>query len=194
MNDSPRRYWRLDETTASLRFSVRHLLISRTEGSFGRFAGALAFAEDAPETAAVDVHIEAASIDTRDRLRDNELREFLEAAQYPEIHFRATRVTKNRGGRRYRMTGQLTVRDVTREVHLDVEDRGRSRTGTGTGSGEEWAHFAARTTIDRRDFGLRWNRLVETGGVLVGDQIEVEITVRALAVMDRTAAGFRSEG
>ncbi|HEX2572175.1 MAG TPA: YceI family protein [Polyangia bacterium] len=192
MSDSMRRYWRLDETTASVRFSVRHLLISRTEGRFGRFTGALAFAEDAPETAEVEVHIDAGSIDTRDRLRDNELREFLGVAQYPEILFRATRVTRGRGGRRYRMSGHLTVRDVTREVHLDVEDRGRSRTLSAP-AGEE-AHFAARTTIDRRDFGLRWNRLVETGGVLVGDQIEVEITVRAVAVMDRTAAGFRSEG
>lgn len=189
MSDSPRRYWRLDETTTSLRFSVRHLLISRTEGGFGRFAGALAFAEEAPETAEVEVHIDAGSIDTRDRLRDNELREFLGVAQYPEILFRATLVAKARGGRRYRMSGQLTVRDVTREVHLDVEDRGRSR-----GPGGEWAHFAARTTLDRRDFGLRWNRLVETGGVLVGDQIEVEITVRALGVTDRAAAGFRSAG
>jgi polyisoprenoid-binding protein YceI len=194
MNDSPRRYWRLDETTTSLRFSVRHLLISRTEGSFGRFAGALAFAEDAPETAEVEVHIDAGSIDTRDRLRDNELRELLGVAQYPEIHFRATRVTKHHGGRRYRMTGQLTVRDVTREVHLEVEDRGRSRASTGAAAGGEWAHFAARTTIDRRDFGLRWNRLLETGGMLVGDQIEVEITVRAMSVADRTAAGFRAEG
>jgi polyisoprenoid-binding protein YceI len=101
--------------------------------------------------------------------------DFFDVERFPELRFRSTRI-EGRGGDRYRVIGELTIRDTTREVALDVEAAGQ---GTDPW-GNERIGFAAKTSIDRKDFGLGWNQLLEAGGVLVGDRVDIELDVQAV--------------
>jgi polyisoprenoid-binding protein YceI len=135
----------------------------------------------------VEVRIQADSIDTQVADRDAHLRspDFLDVARYPELTFRSARVEQ--AGDRLRVVGSLTLHGVTREVALDVEFAGRGKDPWGN----ERAGFSARTSIDRRDFGLTWNAALETGGVLVGEKVEIAIeleAVKRVAAAPATAA------
>ena len=124
-------------------------------------------------------------IDTGAPQRDAHLRspDFFDVEKYPQLRFRSTRIERLEG-ERYRVVGDLTIRDATREVSLDVEYGGRAKDPWGN----ERIGFSARTSLDRKDFGLQWNQVLETGGVLVGDRVEIELEVQAVKAAAAKAA------
>ena len=165
----------IDPSHSTLGFSVRHLGISKVRGRFAEVEGTVTVADD-PEASSVVAVIPAASIDTRDAGRDQHQRspDFFDVASHPSIEFRSTAVRGGDDG--WRVDGELTIRGTTRPVTLDVEFE-----GTAT---DPWGNtkvgFSATTEIDREEFGLTWNQALETGGVLVGKRIQVELEVQAV--------------
>jgi polyisoprenoid-binding protein YceI len=176
--------WQIDASHSHINFSVRHMMISKARGSFERFEGTIEADENNPAGATVDVRIEAASINTRDTNRDTHLRspDFLNAEQFPYLTFKSTRVelADNQSGKLY---GDLTIRDVTNPVVLDVEYQGQAQSPWGTTS----AGFSATTKINRKDWGLVWNVGLETGGVLVGDEVTIDIELELVKVAAATS-------
>jgi polyisoprenoid-binding protein YceI len=175
--------WQIDNSHSDIQFSVRHMMISKVRGQFKRFAGTVEFNENDPATSAVEVQIEAASIDTHDEKRDGHLQspDFLDVAQYPHLTFKSKRVEKTDDSHG-KITGDLTIRGVTKEVVLAVEYSGQAKSPWGTTS----AGFSATTTINRRDWGLTWNAPLETGGVLVGDEVTIAIELEIVKQVPQT--------
>lgn len=169
--------WNIDNTHSGINFSIRHMVVSKVRGRFTRYSGELALHGDDLTHASVEVKIEAGSIDTGVADRDTHLRspDFFDTDTFPELRFKSTRV-EHVGGEHYRVIGDLTIRDVTREVVLDTESGGRAKDPWGN----DRLGFIARTSIDRKDFGLRWNQLLEAGGVLVADRVDIELEVQAV--------------
>jgi len=169
--------WSLDTSHSLVGFWVRHLLISKVRGTFKKWSGQVEIDEADPARSRVEVQIEAASIDTQDSQRDDHLRspDFLEVVKFPTLTFKSTAVQRLRE-RQYRVVGELTIRDVTRQVVLEVEDRGRTKHPM---TGDLRAGFSAHTKLQRSDFGLKWNALLETGGVAVSDEVHVELELQA---------------
>ncbi len=174
----------IDSSHSGIHFAVRHMVVAKVRGAFTRFQGTIDLDEADPSTAKVSARIEAASIDTREPKRDEHLRsaDFFEVDRYPELVFESTGVEKAGDG--YRVTGALTLHGVQRTVVLEAELLG--------GGKDPWGNrrvgFQARTTINRKDFGLHWNAALETGGVLVGDKVEIELDVEAIAASAAQAA------
>lgn len=169
--------WKIDSAHSQVTFSVRHMMISNVYGRFEKFEGDVDFNEADPARSTVDVKIDASTISTRDPQRDGHLKspDFLTVEKYPYITFKSTRVemiNPDHG----RVTGDLTIRDITRPVMLDVEYSGTARSPYGTVS----AGFSASTKINRKDWDLTWNVALETGGLLVGDEIKVNIDVELI--------------
>jgi polyisoprenoid-binding protein YceI len=164
--------WAIDKSHSHVGFSVRHLGVAKTRGRFGDFDGTVVVAER-PEDSTAEVTIAAASVDTRDETRDGHLRsgDFLDAETFPNMTFRSTAV--RRDGRGWKIDGELTIKDVTRTVTLDAEFDGAE--------GDPWggtrAAFSATTELNREDFGLTWNQVLESGGLLVGKTVKVELEV-----------------
>ncbi len=171
--------WDLDLAHSSIGFTVRHLVIAKVHGRFTRWSGNLNYDPARPQAAAVEIRIEAASIDTSDAQRDAHLRsaDFFDVENHPYLTFRSTRIEPD-GEDRWQLAGELTIAGVTKPVALEVESLGMAKDPWGG----QRAGFSARTLIDRRDFGLTWNQALETGGVLVGEKIEISIDVEAMAV------------
>jgi polyisoprenoid-binding protein YceI len=169
--------WGFDLAHSSVSFWVRHLMVSKVHGRFTTWKGALAFDEKQPATARLDVEIDAASIDTREPQRDAHLQspDFLDVAKYPHITFKSASATPTGAGR-FQVKGDLTIRGTTRPVTLEVEYAGRVKDPWGG----ERAGFSARTTISRKDFGLAWNQLLEGGGFVVDDKVEISIEAEAV--------------
>ena len=169
--------WEIDSSHSGIHFSVRHLVIAKVRGQFSRWTGTLHVPGGDFARASLDVVIDAASIDTGVKDRDAHLRsaDFFDVQRYPELTFASTSVTRTANGR-FEVVGRLTIRDVARDVTLDVEHHGVAKDPWGN----ERAAFTARTSVDRRDFGLTWNQALETGGVVVGDRIEIEIEIEAV--------------
>jgi len=163
--------WKIDSAHAQVEFSVRHMMITNVRGRFERFEGTVDVDEQHPETAKVDVKIEAASISTRESKRDAHLRspDFLNADEFPYIEFKSKHLERLDDAHA-RLYGDLTIRGVTHEVALDVEYTGQQRMW-----GKVSAGFSASTKINRKHWGLNWNMALETGGLLVGEEIKVEI-------------------
>lgn len=169
--------WKIDPTHSEINFTVRHMMISNVRGRFERFTGEVEFDQDNPANSRVEVQIEAASINTREAQRDGHLRspDFLDTEKYPYITFRSKSIEvldENHG----RIYGDLTIRDVTREVVLETEYAGMTRSPWGT----EVAGFTATAKINRKDWGLTWNVALETGGWLVGEEIKIEIELELI--------------
>jgi polyisoprenoid-binding protein YceI len=166
----------LDAAHTRVGFVVRHLMINKVRGGFGQVSGDVVVAED-PLDSSVHATIQAASIDTGVADRDNHLRsaDFLDVEKYPTLEFRSTRVSA-RSGNEFLLDGDLTVRGVTRPVQLVLEFEGAARSPWG----QEVVGFTATTEIDREDFGLTWNQALETGGVLVGKTVKIEIEAEAV--------------
>lgn len=164
--------WQIDPAHSSIQFSVRHMMITNVRGEFDRFEGTVELDENNPENTRVHVEIDAASINTREDQRDTHLRsaDFLDAASHPKLVFDSTRVERT-GEDSARLHGTLTIRDIPRPVVLEVEYVGQAKSPWGTTS----AGFNARTRINRKDWNLTWNQALETGGVLVGDEIKINI-------------------
>lgn len=172
--------WTLDPAHSQVEFTVKHLMITKVRGRFPEVEGEVRLDEEDPSRSGVEVEIGAASIDTRQEDRDEHLRsgDFLDAEAYPKLTFRSTRVEGLRlePDAPFRVVGELTIRGVTKEVTLEARYGG---TGTDPWGGERIA-FSADTRIDRRDFGLEWNQVLEKGGVLVGNQVAIHIEAQAV--------------
>jgi polyisoprenoid-binding protein YceI len=175
--------WEIDTTDSSLSFSVSHMLVSRIHGEFRAWSGEIHFDENAPALSAVEVTIDAASIDTRDPQRDGYLRssEFFDVERHPSISFRS-RTVKRIDARRFQMLGALTIHGVTRDVFLNVEYGGRMRDSGGV----EHIGFAARGSFDRKAFGL--TQSLDGGGLIVGDRVELALEIAAADRRARQAA------
>ncbi len=169
--------WVVDPAHSSVEFAVKHMVIATVRGRFTQFDVKLEADEEHPERSQVVAAISAASIDTRNPDRDAHLRsaDFFDAEQHPELRF-VSRYIEPAGENRGRIVGDLTIRGVTREVALDTAFTGRAKSPWG----QEVAGFSAETTINRKDFGLTWNRSLETGGVLVADEIRISIEIEAI--------------
>ena len=166
--------WVMDPVHSEIGFSVRHMMISTVRGRFEKFSGTVNFDEAAPVNTTVDVQIDAASINTREPQRDGHLKspDFFDAAKYPYLTFKSKQV-KVVDSQHAKLTGDLTIRDVTKEVVLDVEYSGQGKNPWGT----TVAGFSAQTKINREDWGLTWNQALETGGWLVSRDINIGIDV-----------------
>ena len=166
----------IDASHSHVGFSVRHVMVSRTKGRFADLRGEVVIAED-PLESSVEVEIDAASIDTRDEKRDEHLRsaDFLDVEHHPTLTYRSRSVTPAGRGH-WTVEGDLTVRGVTRSVPLDVVFEGGARDPWGG----ERIGFTATAELDREAFGLTWNQALETGGVLVGKAVKIEIEAEAV--------------
>jgi polyisoprenoid-binding protein YceI len=166
----------LDAAHKRVGFVARHMMVSKVRGEFAEATATITVAED-PLQSSVVATIQAASIDTKQADRDAHLRspEFLESEAFPTIEYRSTGV-KSRKGSEFVLSGELTVKGVTRPVDLQVEFEGVGRSPFG----QDIFGFAAHTEIDREEFGLTWNVALETGGVLVGKKIKIEIEGEAV--------------
>jgi polyisoprenoid-binding protein YceI len=171
--------WQIDTSHSSIEFAIRHMMLAKTRGRFNTFSGTVELNEEHPTKSWVDVTIEVASIETRDEKRDAHLRstDFFDAEKYPYITFKSKKVeqTSDRSGKIY---GDLTIKDVTNEVVLDVEYIGSSKSPWGTTS----YGFSASTRVSRADWGLTWNVALETGGWLVGDEVTIDIQLEVVKV------------
>ncbi len=165
----------IDPAHSTVGFTVRHLVITKVHGRFGEFSGTLEHDAENPAASKVAVTIRVPSIDTRDEKRDAHLRsaDFFDADNHPEMKFESTKVEAS--GSDYRIFGDLTIRGVTKAVVLESEYLGRGKDPWGG----ERVGFSAKTKVDRKDFGLVWNVALETGGVLVGESVEIELDVQA---------------
>ena len=177
--------WEIDSSHSSLHFSVRHLVIAKVRGSFGRWSGTIQVPDGDFSKAAVAVTIDASSIATGVADRDAHLKspDFFNAAEYPELRFVGTRV-QSRSGAEINVVGGLTIRGTTREVVLRVEQHGQTKDPWGNVR----AAFTAKASIDRKDFGLTWNQVLETGGVMVGDRVDIEAEIEAVKQVEAQVA------
>lgn len=168
--------WQLDPAHTLVEFSGKHMMFTTVKGRFNTVRGTIALDEANPANSSVEVEIDAASLDTGVAYRDNHLRsaDFLEVEKFPTITFKSTRV-EPQGNDRALITGDLTIHGVTRPVVLDTELTGRGQSP----QHKETIGFEARTTINRKEFGLGWNVALEAGGVLVGETIKIEIAAEA---------------
>ena len=167
--------WRLDPAHSSVEFSVKHMMMTTVRGRFKDVTATLTGNEDHPEGCCVEVEINTDSIDTGSADRDAHLRsaDFFDAERYPKITFKSTRLDgdpRAEDGARFRVFGNLTIHDTTMEIALDCMFDGRGMDPWG----KERCGFSAVTDIDRRDWGLRWNQVIETGGVLVANKVRIE--------------------
>jgi polyisoprenoid-binding protein YceI len=182
--------WHIDASHSEIQFAVRHMMISTVRGRFNQFSGTIEADEQNPTAAQVKVQIDAASIDTGDEKRDAHLRspDFLDVEEYPHITFKSTKVERvdERDGKLY---GELTIRDVTKPVVLDVEYAGMAKSPWGTVS----AGFSAETRINRKDWGLNWNVALETGGWLVSDELRVSIEVELVKQVEQAVNEAEAE-
>jgi polyisoprenoid-binding protein YceI len=169
--------WKIDPAHSHVEFAVKHLMISTVKGRFADVEGTIVIDEANPADSRVDVQIAAASIDTREAQRDAHLRsaDFFDAETYPYLTFVSARV-EPKGDDEFAVYGDLTIRGVTRPVVLEGEFLGTNKSPFGT----TVAGFSAKTKLNRKDFGLNWNAALETGGVLVGDEIKVSLEIEAV--------------
>ena len=176
--------WQIDPAHSSIQFTVRHMMISKVRGNFEKFSGTIDFTEENPANSTVAVEIDAASINTREEQRDGHLKspDFLNVAEFPTLTFKSTRVEPSSSDEG-KLIGDLTIRDITKEVVLDVEYVGKAKSPWGTTS----AGFSGSTTINRTDWGLTWNQTLETGGILVGDKIKIDIELELIEVAEQEA-------
>jgi len=171
--------WQIDFAHSQIQFSVRHMMISNVRGVFEKFSGAIEFDEQDFTRSSIDVHIEAASVNTKEEKRDAHLRsaDFFDAEKYPYLTFKSKNIAVT-GSNTGRVLGDLTIRGVTREVVLEVEYVGSSKSPWGATN----AGFNAHTKLNRKEWGLEWNVALETGGFLVGDDINISIELELVKV------------
>jgi len=177
--------WNFDLAHSSVNFHVRHLMVSKVHGRFTLWGGTLVIDEEDITRSHIDVTIDAASVDTREDKRDAHLRspDFFDVERFPTLTFKSTRIEKL-GEDEVAITGDLTLHGVTRSVKLAVELGGQAKDpwgGIRTG-------FSAKTTINRKDFGLGWNTVLEAGGMLVGEKVEITLEIEAVKAAAAQAA------
>ena len=173
--------YEIDPVHSSAQFSVRHMMVSNVRGEFAKLSGTVVYDPKNPQASSVEATIDATSINTHEPQRDEHLKspDFFDVAKYPTLTFKSSKVEKAGEGK-LRVTGDLTIHGVTKQVVLEVE--GPSPEVKMGGSIRSGA--SATTTINRKDFGLMWNRALESGGVLVGDEVKITLEIE----MGRKAA------
>lgn len=171
------RLYDLDPAHTTVEFVVRHMMIAKVRGRFTKIAGHFELPDGSDVPTAVEVTIDAASIDTREPQRDAHLAsaDFIDAATYPQITFRSSHIEGS--GDTFRVYGDLTIHGVTRRIVLDTSFEGRASDPYGN----QRVGYEAHAKISRKDFGLNWNQTLETGGVIVGDEVKIEISTEAVA-------------
>ena len=173
-----RTAWKLDPAHSAVEFSAKHLMISTVKGRITDIEGTIYTDEKDPSNSSVEVALKAVSLDTRTEQRDQHLRsaDFLHVEKFPEISFKSTRIEGDKEA--FKLTGDLTIRDVTKPITLAVQFEGRTKDPWGG----ERVGFSATGKLDRREFGLTWNQALETGGVVVGNDIKINLEVEAIKV------------
>ena len=169
--------WEIDPAHSAAQFQVKHLMISNVRGEFGKMSGKVAFDGKNYATVKADAVIEVASINTREPKRDDHLRsaDFFDAATYPKITFKSKRVEGIRGSK-FELIGDLTMRGVTKEITLHVE-----ATPIIKGmNGEPRIGAQATTRLNRQDYGIKWNRSLDAGGVVVGDEVQITLDLELI--------------
>jgi polyisoprenoid-binding protein YceI len=179
----PAGTWRIDQAHSSIVAVAKHMMVAKTRGHFGSFSGIIHVGET-PQESWAEVTIDAASIDTGVEMRDNHLRsaDFLDVETHPTITYRSTELEVT-GDDTFRLHGDLTIRGATRPVVLDVEYQGMVGDPKGSRAG-----FSATGEIDREAFGMTWNMAIESGGVLVGRRLRVELEIEAIHQAAEAAA------
>ncbi|MGE0135947.1 MAG: YceI family protein [Dehalococcoidia bacterium] len=174
--DTATTAYAIDAYHSSAEFAVKHMMVATTRGRFTDLEGVIHLDEADPARSSVEAVIRTSSVDTGVEFRDNDLRSdnFFGVERYPEIRFRSTRVEPGKDDR-WLVHGDLTIRDVTRSVILDTELEGR---GQGM-QGEDRVGFTATTAIDRREFGLNYNAVLETGSLVVSDRVRITLHIEA---------------
>lgn len=169
--------YRLDPSHSRIGFVARHAMVTKVRGSFNDFRGTVVIDGANPARSSAEVSVEVASIDTRNGQRDEHLRtnEFLAAEQYPQINFVSTGVARTQE-RRFELSGDLTIRGITKAVTIPLDYEGAATDPFGNVR----LGFEGSLTISRKDFGITWNAALETGGVLVGDAIVLELEISAI--------------
>jgi polyisoprenoid-binding protein YceI len=172
--------WNIDASHSTIEFAAKHMMITTVKGRLADAKGTITIDEANPDRSSAVVEFDAASLDTRSEQRDQHLRsaDFLDVEKYPTISFKSRRVegARNEPGASFRVIGDLTVHGVTKEVTLDAVYEGAGKDPWGGSR----VSFSAATKIDRREFGLVWNAALETGGLLVSNDIKVQIEVQAV--------------
>ena len=169
--------WQIDPAHSNVSFSVRHMMVSNVRGEFTKVSGTVEGDEKTPAQAVITATIDATSINTREAKRDDHLKspDFLDVAKYPTIIFKSKKIEPSGSGQ-FKVTGDLTLHGVTKEVVLDVSDvtapikdpMGKTRAGA-----------QASTKIDRKDFGINWSKVIDGGGLMVGDEVAISVDVEA---------------
>lgn len=164
--------WEIDKAHSSVGFNVRHLVIAKVNGQFSDFTGSFVFDTDSLEAGMVEMTVMVASVDTDDEKRDEHLRspDFFDAATFPEMTFKSKKV-HDVSGDSFKITGDLTIRDVTREITFGCTFNGVVKDPWGNTK----AGFSATAKINRQDFNVKWNKALDTGGVLVGDEVTINL-------------------
>ncbi|WP_441245391.1 YceI family protein [Kitasatospora sp. McL0602] len=167
----------IDTTHSQVGFAVRHAMVTNVRGSFAEYDGKLRLDGDTPANSSAELVIKVASIDTNQAQRDEHLRtgDFFAAETYPEMVFRST-AAERRSGDSYRMTGDLTIKDTTRQVVLDLDFTGHATDAYGV----DRVGFEGSATIDRTAWGLTYNAALETGGVLIGEKVKLSFDISAV--------------
>lgn len=163
--------WNLDKVHSNVKFTVSHMVVSEVEGSFKMFEGSLVASKADLSDAVVNFSVDVASVNTDNERRDGHLKgdDFFNAEKFPKMTF-VSKSMKPLGGNKYALTGDLTIRDVTKSVTFDVTYGGQVNTGKGIKAG-----FKAKGTIDRLAFGQKFNPAIEAGGAVVGKDVEITI-------------------
>jgi polyisoprenoid-binding protein YceI len=167
----------IDTTHSEISFTVRHMMFAKVRGQFKTWSAELAYDAANPAKSTVAVAVDTASIDTREAQRDGHLKsgDFFDAEKFPKMTFRSKRIDAAGQGK-YKLVGDLTIRDATREVTLDVEQTG--------GGKDPWGNdrlgFEVKGSISRGEWGLKWNQALEAGGVLVSDKVDIEAEVQVV--------------
>lgn len=177
--------WELDAAHSLIEFSVKHMMVTTVKGRFNKHSGVLELDEQNPSASKVDVTIDVNSVYTGDEKRDGHLRsaDFFDAEKYPTITYKSTKV-EELSSERFRITGDLTMHGVTKEVVFDANLEGRAKNPWG----KNIAAFSISTSVNRKDFDLNWNVALETGGVLVSEKVNINIEAEAIEVVSEAAA------
>jgi polyisoprenoid-binding protein YceI len=171
----PAGRWSVDVQRSSVAFAVKHMMLATVNGCFHTFDGMLEIGAGASRATGA---VKAVSIDTNETVRDEHLRrspDFFDIERYPEISFTSTRI-EYLDGRRFRVVGGLTMRGVTREIELDAQLKGIDREA----DGDERIELQLRGHLNRKDFGLSWNQVLEAGGALLGDKVKIALEISAV--------------
>lgn len=182
--------WQVDLTRSEIKFTLRHLFLAAISGRVRRWKGTLRIDAEKPTCSSVEVVIDARSLDTDEPERDEHIRsaEFLNTDVYSEIRFSSTTVVAE-GSARYLVKGNLTIGAVTREVTLEVSELERL---TG-GDGAIRATFRGHGTFDRQAFGLHWNQDLDKGGIVVGDKVDINVSLEGVRTVTSDSGQLREE-